>query len=69
MGEEFTFLSVSTLQKMVCEKLDFVAVAKSFKQSENILNDVILMFDEIFLLKCEQYFGEMFGTYKKWIII
>ena len=57
MAKEFNLPCVSTLQKMVSGKLDVSAVAKALKESGSISTDVIVIFDEIYLQKCEEYFG------------
>ena len=63
MAKEFNLPCVSTLQKMVSGKLDVSAVAKALKESGSISTDVIVIFDEIYLQKCEEYFGgETFGV-------
>ena len=44
-------------------KLNIYAASELLRTSNCISSDVILLFDEIYLQKCEEYFGgESFGT-------
>ena len=54
MAKVFNLPCVSTWQKMVSGKLG--VKKKALKGSGNISTDVIVIFDEIYLQKCEEYF-------------
>ena len=54
---EFNLPSVSFLRKLTSGKIDALSSAKLLKSSGKISEDVILMFDEIYLQKCEEYEG------------
>lgn len=54
---EFNLPSISFLRKLVSGKLDSEASVKLLKDNGAISEDVILMFDEIYLQKCEEYSG------------
>ena len=48
---------------MVFGKLDVSAVLKALKESGSISTDVVVIFDEIYLHKYEEYFdGEALGV-------
>ena len=55
--EEFKLPSVSLLRRITAGKLDALKTAKVLRENGNISEDVILMFDEMFLQKCEEYSG------------
>ena len=60
MAKVFNLPCVSTLKKMVSGKL---GVKKALIESGSISTEVIVIFDEIYLQKCEKYFGgETFGV-------
>ena len=56
--KEFPFPSLSLLRKITEGQLDAVKSAKTLKSQGAISIDVVLMFDEIYLQKCEEYSGE-----------
>ena len=61
--KEFPFPSLSLLKKITEGQLDAVKCAKSLKLQGVISEDVVLMFDEMYLLKCEEYCGgEIIGA-------
>ena len=53
----FPFPSLSLLKKITEEQLDAVKCAKSLKSQGLISKDVVLVFDEMYLQKCEEYGG------------
>ena len=53
MMEEFKLPSLSLLQKLTAGKIDTMKSARLSKENGCISEDVILMFDEMFLDKCE----------------
>ena len=59
----FPFPSLSPLKKSTEGKLDAVKCPKSLKSQGVICEDIILMFDEMHLQKCEEYCGsEIIGA-------
>ena len=61
--KEFPFPSLSLLKKITEGQLDAVKCAKSLKSQGVISEDVVLMFDEMYLQKCEEYCGgEIIGA-------
>ena len=61
--KEFSFPSLSLLKKTTEGQLDAVKCAKSLKSQGVISEDVVLMFDEMYLQKCEEYCGgEIIGA-------
>ena len=54
MVKVFNLPCVSTLKKMVSGKL---GIKKALRESGSISTEVIVIFDEIYLQKCEEYFG------------
>ena len=60
--EEFNVPSISLLQKFASRKIDTLKSAKLLKENGSISEDVILMFNEMCLSKCEEYSGESFGA-------
>ena len=55
--KEFPFPSLSPLEKISEERLDAMKCAKWLKLQGVISEDVVLMFDEMYLRKCEEYCG------------
>ena len=55
--EEFKMPSLSLLRKLTTRKIDPVTSLKALKENGNISGDVILLFDEMYLQKCEEYVG------------
>ena len=54
---------MSLLRKITEGQLDAVKCAKSLKSQGVISEDVVLMFDEMYLQKCEEYCGgEIIGA-------
>ena len=61
--KEFPFPSLSPLKKITEGQLDAVKCVKSLKSQGVISEDVVLMFDEMYLQKCEEYCGgEIIGA-------
>ena len=60
---EFNLPSISFLRKLTSGKIDAMTSAKLLNSHGKISEDVILMFDEIYLQKCEEFQGgESFGA-------
>ena len=57
MMNEFKLPSLSLLQKITAGQIDTTKSVKLLKENGNISEDVILMLDEMFLEKCEEYSG------------
>ena len=55
--KEFPFPSLSLLTKITEGQLDAVKCVKSLKSQRVISEVAVLMFDEMYLEKCEKYFG------------
>ena len=55
--KEFKLPSISLLRKLAAGKIDAVKSANVLRENGNISKDVILMFDEMFLQKCEEFAG------------
>ena len=55
--DEFWLPSLSLLQKIVTGDIDATKSAKLLKDEEKISSDVCLIFDEMYLQKCEEYTG------------
>ena len=63
--KEFPFPSLSLLRKIMEGQLDAVKSAKTLESQGAISIDVVLMFDEMYLQKCEEYSGgEIIGQMK-----
>ena len=61
--KEFPFPSLSLLKKITEGQLDAVKCVKSLKLQGMISEVVVLMFDEMYLHKCEEYCGgEVIGA-------
>ena len=61
--KEFPFLSLSLLKKITEGQLDAAKCPKSLKSQGIISEDLILMFYEMYLQKCEEYCGsEIIGA-------
>lgn len=61
--EQIKLPSISFLRKITSGKIDVMASAEALKNNKSISDDVILMFDEVYLQKCEEYVsGETFGA-------
>ena len=56
--KEFPFLSLSLLKKSSEGQLDAVKCPKSLKSQGVIPKGIVLMLDEMYLQKCEEYCGE-----------
>ena len=54
---EFPFSSLSLLKKITDGQYDAVKCAKCLKSQGVISEDEVLMFDEIYVQKCEEYCG------------
>ena len=60
--EHFPLPSLSLLPKIRSGKIDAVKCAQTLSNKDKISNDVCLMFDEMYLQKCEEYFaGDLVG--------
>ena len=55
--KEFPFPSLSLMKKITEGQLDAVKCPKSLKSQGMISEDIVLMFDEMYLQKCEEYCG------------
>ena len=55
--KEFPFPSLPLLKKSTEGQLDAAKCPKSLKSQGVISKDIVLMFDEIYLQKCEEYCG------------
>ena len=55
--DEFRLPCLSLFQKIVTWDIDVAKLAKLLKDEERISSDVCLIFDEMHLLKCEEYMG------------
>ena len=55
--KEFPFSSMSLLERITEGQLDALKCAKSLKSQGVVSEDVVLMFHEIYLRKCEEYYG------------
>ena len=55
--KEFPFPSLSLLKKSNEGQLNIVKCPKSLKSQRVISEDIVFMFDEIYLQKCEEYCG------------
>jgi len=55
--DEFNFPSISFLRKISSGKIDVNQAAKLLKDHGSISEDVILIFDEVHLQKCEEFVG------------
>ena len=63
LREELLLPSISLLKKITSENIDALSCAKHLKLEEKISQDIYLIFDEMYLQKCEEYFvGEMIGS-------
>ena len=61
--KDFPFPSLSPLKKSTEGKLFAAKCPKSLKSQGVICEDIVLMFDEMYLQKCEEYFGgEIIGA-------
>ena len=55
--EEFNLPSLSLLRKITKGKIDALATAKALRDNGCLSKDVILIFDEMYLQKCEEFGG------------
>ena len=63
LSEHFPLPSLSLLRKITKGTLDAVKCAKKLKEVGKISEDVVLMCDEMFLQKVEEYCGgDLIGT-------
>ena len=63
--EEFKLPSILLLRRITSGKIDALAAAEVLKNNKKISEDIILMCDEVYLQKCEEYMlGESFGANK-----
>ena len=61
--KDLPFPSLSLLKKPTEGQLDAVKCPKSLKSQGVICEDIVLMFDEMYLQKCEEYCGgEIIGA-------
>ena len=54
---ELNFPSVSMLRKITSGKVDAIKSLETLRENGRMSNDLILMFDEMYLQKCEEYSG------------
>ena len=54
---EFKLPSLSLLKKLTTGRIDTMKAAKALKNNGNISEDVIVIFDEMYVQKCEEYTG------------
>ena len=63
LREELPLPSISLLKKITSGNIDALSCAKHLKLEGKISQDIWLIFDEMYLQKCEEYFvGEMIGS-------
>ena len=55
--KEFPFSSMSLLERITEGQLDALKCAKSLKSQGVVSEDVVLIFHEMYLRKCEEYYG------------
>ena len=61
--EDFPLPSLSLLQKIVSGTIDVMKCAEMLRNDGEISDDICLLFDEMYLQKCEEYFGgDMMGS-------
>ena len=61
--DEFRLPSLSLLRKIVTGDIDAAKSSKLLKDEEKISSDICLIFDEMYLQKCEEYTGgQLIGT-------
>ena len=61
--EDFPLPSLSLLSKFIKSKIDAIKYAQALKKDGRISEDTFLLFDEMYLEKCEKYFGgELIGS-------
>ena len=57
LRKDYKLPSLSLLKKLVSGKIDPINSVKILKENGSISEDVILLFDEMYLQKCEEYAG------------
>ena len=61
--EDFPLPSLSLLSKISKGKITSIKYAIALKKDGKIFEDICLLFDEMYLQKCEEYFGdELIGS-------
>ena len=61
--EDFPLPSLSLLNKIIKRKIDLIKYAQALIKDSKISQDIYLLFDEMYLQKCEEYFGsELIGS-------
>ena len=61
--EDFPLPFLSLLSKISKGKIDAIKYAQILKKNGKISEDICLLFDEMYLQKCEEYFGgELIGS-------
>ena len=61
--DEFSLPSISLLNKIKEGNIDALKAAKLLLENSSISKDMVLLFDEMYLLKCVEYCGgEFFGS-------
>ena len=61
--EDFPLPFLSLLSKISKGKIDAIKYAQVLKNNGKISEDICLLFDEMYLQKCEEYFGgELIGS-------
>ena len=57
LQKDFPLPSIPLLKKICSGAIDAVKCAQTLKNEGKISEDVCLLFDEMYLQKCEEYFG------------
>ena len=61
--EDFPFPSLSLLSKINKRKIDAIKYSQALKKDDKISQDICLLFDDMYLQKCEDYLGgELIGS-------
>ena len=62
--DEFPLPSISLLNKIKKGNIDALEAAKLLLENNSISKDIVVLFDEMYLQKCVEYYGrEFFGSY------
>ena len=62
--DEFPLPSISLLNKIKEGNIDALKAAKLLLENSSISKDIVVLFDEMYLQKCVEYYGrEFFGSY------
>ena len=61
--EDFPSPYLSLISKLIKRKIDAIKYVQALKKDGKISKDIYLLFDEMYLQKCEEYFGgELIGS-------